>query len=101
MAVETRRGVDELSWQGLKDAWYPPETAKPYRVLTCVSKSVETALALAGLIEMGVTIVMKTPPNLSLIGGGVMVAGAGTLSGNVALDVFTIIGNRERAAKQK
>lgn len=88
-----------LSWKALKDAWYPPEAARPYRVLTCVSKSVEAALALAGAADAVVSIVTKTPTNLRLMIGGV--AGAGTLSFNAALDYYVTMGNRERAAKQK
>ena len=96
MAVETRRGVDELSWQGLKDAWYPPETAKPYRILTCVSKSVEAALALGGLVGLVIT---KNPENFRM--GLLSAAGAATFGVNAAWDVFTVIGSRERAAKQE
>lgn len=97
MAVETRRGVDKLSWQGLKDAWYPPETAKPYRILTCVSKSVEVALALGCLA--GVMTGYHPDLHFNLIIGSA--AGAAALSVNTALDVFTTLNNRERNAKQE
>lgn len=88
-----------LSWKALKDTWFPPETTRPYRVLTCVSKSVEAALALTGAADAVVSIVTKTPANLRLgIAGAV---GAGTLSFNAVLDYYVTMGNRERNAKRE
>jgi len=88
-----------LSWKALKDTWYPPETAKPYRVLTCVSKSVEAALALGCLAGVSVSVMTGNHLDLHLILGSA--AGAATISVNAALDVFTTLNNRVRAAKQK
>jgi hypothetical protein len=98
--AERKQGADESTWKGLKDIWYPPNTAKPYRVLTCVSKSVEAALMLAGVVEAGVSVMTKTPPNpdLHLVLGGIVgvAVGAGTLTANAKLDEHTVRRNTKR-----
>lgn len=90
-----------LSWKALKDTWYPPETVRPYRILTCFSKSVEAALALAGAADAVVSIVTKAPTLGGWRLGIASAAGAGTLSFNLALDYYVTMGNRERNAKRE
>lgn len=100
MTAETNAAENGgLSWKAFKDTWFPPETALTYRCLTCVSKSVEAALALGCLAGVSVSVITGHHPDLHLILGGA--AGAATCSVNTALDVFTTLNNRERNVKQK
>ena len=38
-------------WRSFGDLWTAIGAAKPYRILTCASKTVEAALALGGLVK--------------------------------------------------
>jgi hypothetical protein len=79
MSVETKPETARASMsEGVRDFMLPPNTARPYRILTCVSKAGEVVWVLGGMVA---GIATKNP---TLIAEGSM--GVIPWSFNIGLD---------------